>query len=180
MIEEENIINSVRSWVESFVIEYNLCPFAKRELFNNQIRFAITKADTEEKLLFALQAELEKLAQKLSIETTLLIHPYVLQKFYDYNEFLSVAEGLLTKLKLEGIYQIASFHPDYQFDGTNPDDAENFTNRSPYQMLHILREHSLKCAIDNYSDVENIPERNIKLMNSLGETKLKMIMQKFF
>ncbi len=179
MMDKESIINSVRHWVESFVIGYNLCPFAKRELLNNRVRFVVSEAETEEKLLSALQAELEKLTQDSYIETTLLIHPNVLQNFYDYNEFLSVAERMLTEMELEGVYQIASFHPNYQFDGTSTDDAENYTNRSPFQMLHLLRESSLERAIENYVDVEKIPDRNIKLMNNLGEAKLEALMQAF-
>lgn len=173
---DERVVDSVRQWVESFVVELNLCPFAKRELVNNRIRFVVKNVETEELLLTELQTELELLNNDLSIETTLLIHPQILQNFYNYNQFLSFTDSLLVEMNLEGVYQIASFHPDYQFGGTDPDDVENYTNRSPYPMLHLLREDSLEKAIANYPDVDQIPTRNIELMNSLGSDKVKMIL----
>jgi hypothetical protein len=167
----------VRQWLESLVIGLNLCPFAGRELLNNRIRFAVTGATSEDELLQALQAELELLGVNSSIETTLLIHPKVLGDFADYNQFLDAADGMLRHLELEGVYQVASFHPDYQFGGTEPNDVENFTNRAPYPLLHILREESLERAIAEFPDVEKIPERNIKLMKSMGEEQLRRLWQ---
>ena len=164
---------SVRRWVKSFVVGLNLCPFARRELVNDRVRFTVTEATSEAQLLLALRAELEFLGANPSVETTLLIHPKVLQDFFEYNQFLNVADALLAQMKLEGVYQIASFHPDYQFGGTEPDDAGNYTNRSPYPVLHLLREESLERAIAHYPDVEKIPERNIALMNSMGKDKLE-------
>jgi hypothetical protein len=169
---DEEIVLSVRQWVNTFVMEMNLCPFAKYEMLNNRVRFATTRAITEEQLLMSLQDELELLNSDPSVETTLLIHSNVLQDFDDYNQFLSYADNLLVELGLEGTYQIASFHPDYQFGGTNPDDAENYTNRSPYPLLHLIREASLERAIVEYPDVDQIPIRNVALMNSLGHNKL--------
>ena len=177
LLRDSDIIGSVRRWVESFVVDMNLCPFAKRELIKNRVRFALTAAKTEEELLIALQAELELLDSDASIETTLLIHAKVLQDFYDYNQFLNYADKLLRQLDLEGVYQIASFHPDYQFGGTEPNDVENFTNRAPYPLLHILREESLERAIAEYPDVEKIPERNITLMKNMGEKQLRQVGQ---
>jgi hypothetical protein len=175
---QDNIITeSVRQWVESFVVELNLCPFVKRELVNNRVRLSTTNAVTEEQLLEVLQTELGLLNKDAAVETTLLIHPEVLQNFYDYNEFLSLADSLLIEMGLEGVYQIASFHPNYQFGGTDPEDVENYTNRSPYPMLHLLREDSLEKVIANYPDTDQIPTRNIKLMNSMGQDKLNEIMQ---
>jgi hypothetical protein len=130
-LEYSKIINPVRHWVETLVVGLNLCPFAKRELVQNRVRFAVTDAVTEEQLLLDLQAELELLNSGEVVETTLLIHPKVLQDFYNYNQFLSHADSLLMEMGLVGVYQIASFHPDYQFGGTEPDDVENYTNRSP-------------------------------------------------
>jgi hypothetical protein len=124
-----------------------------------------------------LQAELELLNTDPSVETTLLIHAKVLQDFYDFNDFLSIADSLLVDMELEGIYQIASFHPDYQFGGTQPSDAENYTNRAPYPVLHLLREESLERVIADYPDVDDIPERNIKLMNDLGPDKLQTLLK---
>ena len=168
---------AVRQWLESLVIKLNLCPFAGRELLNDRVRFAVTSATSEDELLNALQTELELLSADTSIETTLLIHPEVLGDFAAYNQFLDAADGLLRYLELEGIYQIASFHPDYQFGGTEPDDVENFTNRSPYPLLHLLREESLEHAIAEFPDAEKIPERNITLMKSMGEEQLRRLWQ---
>jgi hypothetical protein len=107
----------------------------------------------------------------------LLIHANVLRDFHDYNQFLGYADSLLVEMELEGIYQIASFHPDYQFDGTMPDDAENYTNRSPYPMLHLIREASLERVIADYPEVDQIPTRNIALMNELGPDKLQALLR---
>lgn len=174
---DEEIIQSVRQWVETFVVGMNLCPFAKRELVKNRVRFVTTAATTAEQLLQVLQTELELLNADPSVETTLLIHPAVLQDFYDFNDFLGCADSLLVDMELEGIYQVASFHPDYQFGGTRPGDAENYTNRAPYPVLHLLREESLERVIADYPDVDDIPERNIALMNRLGQDKLEALLK---
>ena len=166
--------------MNSMVVDMNLCPFAKRELVKNRVRFSVTKAVTEEQLLIALQTEMEWMNREPMVETTLLIHPEVLQKFYDYNQFLDIADSLLVEMKLEGIYQIASFHPDYQFGGAGPDDAENYTNRSPFPILHLIREESLERVIADYPDVDEIPARNIELMNSFGHKKLQAVLQACF
>ncbi|MBU1436285.1 MAG: DUF1415 domain-containing protein, partial [Gammaproteobacteria bacterium] len=176
----EETVLSIRQWVQTFVIEMNLCPFAKYEMLNNRVRFATTRAITEEQLLMSLQDELELLNSDPAIETTLLIHSHVLQDFYAYNQFLSDADRLLVEMGLEGTYQIASFHPDYQFGGTNPDDAENFTNRSPYPLLHLIREASLERAIEVYPEVDQVPVRNVALMNSLGHNKLQELFESLF
>lgn len=174
---ETEIINATRQWVEDVVVGYNLCPFAKRELVRNRVRFVVSEAETEDELLQALHSELQRLEDEPEIETTLLIHPGVLQDFGLYNEFLDAADGLLAYLEMEGVYQIASFHPDYQFEGTEPGAAENYTNRSPFPMLHLLREASLEAAIDSYPDVDGIPQRNIELMNDLGTEKMRSILR---
>lgn len=173
----DKVIRSVQNWVESFVVDLSLCPFAKGVLAENRVRFVVTGAATEEKLLTALQVELELLNRDLSIETTLLIHPSVLQDFYDYNQFLDSADQLLLQMNLEGVYQVASFHPDYQFDSTDPDDVENYTNRSPYPVLHLLREASLERALVEFPDADQIPARNIALMKSLGQDRLDVLTQ---
>ena len=162
------------------MIGLNLCPFAKRELLQNRVRFSVTEATTEEQLLVDLQAELELLNSDEAVETTLLIHPEVLQNFYDYNQFLNYADNLLVQMELEGVYQIASFHPDYQFSGTGPDDVENYTNRSPYPMLHLIREESLEQAIANYPDPDQIPVRNVELLKSMGREKMQVLLQACF
>jgi hypothetical protein len=179
-LEDHTIINSVRHWLKSFVIEQNLCPFAKRELVNESVRFVVTPASNEQELLLALHNELQLLSDDASVETTLVIHPRVLQSFLAYNEFLGASDELLVGLDLEGTYQIASFHPDYQFEGTQPDDAENYSNRSPYPLLHILREESVERAISEHPDIDQIPTRNIVLLNSLGKDKLRAMWQACF
>ena len=162
------------------MVGLNLCPFAKRELVNNRIRFTVTEADTEEKLLMDIQDELELLNRDESIETTLLIHPNVLQDFYDYNQFLNHVDGFLEQMELSGVYQVATFHPDYQFGGTDPDDVENYTNRSPYPMLHLIREESLEQAVASYPDPDQIPERNIELLKSMGRDKMQALLKACF
>ena len=174
---ETEVISATRKWVEDVVVGYNLCPFAKRELVRNRLRFVVSEAETEDELLQALHSELQRLEDEPEIETSLLIHPGVLQDFGPYNEFLDAADGLLAYLDMEGVYQIASFHPDYRFAGTEPDAAENYTNRSPFPMLHLLREASLEAAIDSYPDVDGIPQRNIELMNELGSEKMRSILR---
>ena len=172
--EIEQMTAAVRRWVETFVVELNLCPFAKKELLANKVRFYVTPADNEEALLLALQAELDRLDQEPEIETTVLILPHLLHDFLDYNQFLDLADALIDQMGLDGVYQIASFHPDYQYAGTQPADAENYINRSPYPLLHILREDSVGKAIASYPDVAQIPVRNIALMNEMGIEKLEL------
>ncbi len=176
-VNDEKIILAVQQWVDTFVVGMNLCPFAKRELVKNRVRFIATTSTTQEQLLLVLQAELELLNADPCVETTLLIHAHVLQDFYDFNDFLDDADRLLVEMALEGIYQIASFHPNYQFGGTDPDDAENYTNRSPYPVLHLIREASLERVIADYPNVDDIPERNIALMNQLGPNKLQALLK---
>ena len=175
-LKNEDTIAVVERWVGEMVVGLNLCPFAKREWVQQRIRFVTTDAQTPERLLDVLQAELARLDHDRSVETTVLIHPRVLTDFFDYNEFLGAADELLVQTQHEGIYQIASFHPHYQFAGTDVDDAENFTNRSPYPLLHLLREDSLSQAIVNYPDASEIPTRNIALMNQMGRAQLEALL----
>ena len=170
-------IEATRQWLNRVVVDLNLCPFARRELTNAKVRFGLSDATTEEQLLRVLSDELELLSRQADIETTLLIHPHVLGDFYDFNDFLHAANGLIVDQGFEGIFQLASFHPRYQFAGVDENDASNYTNRSPYPMLHILRESSLSKAIDAYPDVEAIPERNIQLMQEMGERALRDLLK---
>lgn len=173
----DNIIRSTRNWVESIVVDLNLCPFARKALLDNRVRFTVAGAVTEEQLLDELQVELNLLDHDPSIETTLLIHPGVLREFDRYNQFLESADRLLVILQLEGVYQIASFHPDYRFAGTGPDDLGNYTNRSPYPLLHLLREESVERALAGFTGADQVPLRNIALMESLGQEKLTALVQ---
>ena len=167
------IINSVRIWVESLVITEGLCPFAHKELEQDRVRFSVTSSSSEEALLRALTEEMERLLDDPAVETTLLIHPQVLQGFDDYNQFLDLADALLEEQGLEGVFQIASFHPDYQFAGTESEDAENYSNRSPYPLLHLLREESIEQAVASFEGIEAVPERNIRHLEKIGASELQ-------
>ena len=177
MPDNNQVMAAVRQWVDTVVVGLNLCPFAKRELDKERARFVVSDATKEHDLLVDLEAELELLEKDASIETTLLVHPRVLETFSEYNQFLNLAEGLLQQMQLDGVYQIASFHPDYQFGGTEPDDAENYTNRSPYPVLHLLREESLDRVLESTEYAEQIPIRNVRLMNSMGPAELSALLK---
>lgn len=166
----EAVVAATRHWLETAVIGLNLCPFARAVYVREQIRYVVSAASTPEALLADLIAELRTLtvAEPEKIETTLLIHPDVLTDFPDYNEFLGVAEATVADLGLEGVIQIASFHPRYQFAGTAEDDVENYTNRSPYPLLHLLREASVERAVAAFPDAAEIYEKNIATMRTLG------------
>lgn len=176
-MQEQELIDAVRRWLKSMVVDLQLCPFARHELQRGRVRFAVSVASSPPLLLQAMRNELALLEADPSIETTLLIHSEVLQDFADYNQFLQEADGLLVELGLEGVYQVASFHPHYRFAGTAADDAANYTNRSPYPLLHLLREASLERVIAETVDVDRIPLRNIALMNQLGTEKLRSLLQ---
>jgi len=166
-----------RLWIERIVIGLNLCPFAGRVFRDDTIRFTISDAASAEGLLDDLSGELRRLiAEPIeSIETAILIHPHVLQDFLDYNDFLARADERLAELALVGVVQIASFHPQYRFAGTKPDSIENFTNRSPYPMLHLLREESISKVADDPEFLAGIPTRNIAALRKLGMRKLKQL-----
>jgi hypothetical protein len=164
------VIADTRLWLERAVIGLNLCPFARAEYVRNRIAFRVTEAMTPEALLTELEVALRELmaVEPSKIETTLLIHPRVLQHFLDYNEFLGEADALLSRMDLEGVVQIASFHPRYQFAGEDPGDMSHFTNRSPFPMLHLLREASIERAVGNGEDAATIVARNLKTVRGLG------------
>ena len=170
------IIRTTRQWVENIVIGLNLCPFAKRELVSNRLHLCVSDAATEEQLLIDLHQALLNIASDDAIETTLLIHPGVLNDFHDYNQFLDAADALLQNMNLEGIYQIASFHPAYQFADTDQNDITNYTNRSPYPMLHLLSEQSLANAIASHPNPGDIPVQNQAMLTRLGLEKLKALL----
>ncbi|MDB5728217.1 MAG: hypothetical protein JWQ00_1422 [Noviherbaspirillum sp.] len=167
---DSEIIEATKTWLEKAVIGLNLCPFAKAVHIKNQIRYTVTAARTTEELRADLSRELQLLAaaDPDSIDTALLIHPHVLTDFLDYNDFLDTADELVEQLGLEGHIQVASFHPDYQFADSGPDDIENHTNRSPYPMLHLLRETSVERAVAAFPDAGEIFEKNMETMRKLG------------
>ncbi|NCT70656.1 MAG: DUF1415 domain-containing protein [Xanthomonadaceae bacterium] len=163
-------LDATRRWVERAVIGLNLCPFAKAVYVKQQVRFVLSDASTPEALLEELAEELVLLrdTDPEQVDTTLIVHPDVLTDFLDYNDFLDNADAAVEALDLQGEIQVASFHPDYQFAGTAPDDISNYTNRSPYPTLHLLREASIDRAVDAFPDPEVIVERNVKTLDALG------------
>ena len=164
------IVAATQAWLEKAVIGLNLCPFAKAVHVKNQIRYVVSAARSVDALLSDLEAELQTLhaADPADIDTTLLIHPDVLQDFLDYNDFLETADEVIEELELDGEIQIASFHPHYQFAGTGANDIENYTNRSPYPILHLLREASIERAVDAFPQAETIFEKNMETLRELG------------
>ena len=170
VIDPAQVEAGVRRWLERAVIGLNLCPFAKAVYVKQQVRIVISDASTERALLEELGEELALLRDTPAdeIDTTLLVHPQVLGDFLDYNDFLGDADALVEAMDLDGVLQVASFHPQYQFAGSEPDDADNLTNRAPYPILHLLREASIDRAVAAYPDPDAIIERNIATVRELG------------
>ncbi len=168
---EDFAINHTRAWVNRAVIGLNLCPFAKAPQVKGQVRYVASRATDPAGLLADLVRELERLAESPAdkIETTLLIHPQVLGDFAEYNDFIEIAEDTVAELGLEGVLQVASFHPQFQFEGTGPDDVTNATNRSPYPTLHLIREDSIDRAVEAFPEAEAIYEVNMATMEQLGD-----------
>ena len=169
-LSTDAVISDTRAWLEKAVIGLNLCPFAKGVYIKNQVRFVVSEATNLDQLLDDLDREILLLAEAdpCEIDTTLLIHPKVLTDFLDFNDFLDVADGVVAEHGLEGTLQVASFHPDYQFADTECDDISNYTNRSPYPILHLLREDSLDRAVAAFPEAAEIFEKNIQTMRQLG------------
>ncbi len=173
-MDHQTVIDATRCWISSMVIGLNLCPFAQRVFDGDQIRYVVSEAQDEPALLHDLANELNTLVAMPieTTETTLLIHPFAFADFLDYNDFLGVAEQLVADLGLEGVIQIASFHPQYQFGDSAADAVENYTNRSPYPMLHLLREESIDAIAEDEEKLLEIPERNIASLRALGLAKI--------
>jgi uncharacterized protein len=167
---DEEVIDATRRWVDRAVIGLNLCPFAGAAQASNGIHYEVSDAASADDLVADLERELLALVavDAADRETTLLIHPRMLKDFLEYNDFLDVADALLEALDLEGVIQIASFHPDYQFAESEPDAIENFTNRSPYPTLHLLREASIERAVDSIEDTSAIFEKNVQTLRRIG------------
>ncbi|MBL8385821.1 MAG: DUF1415 domain-containing protein [Burkholderiales bacterium] len=168
--EHAPVVADTVRWLERAVIGLNLCPFAKAVHVKQQIRYVVSDARTPAALLADLRRELERLADAdpEAIDTTLLIHPHVLTDFLDYNDFLDDVDAAVEDLELDGTLQVASFHPDYRFEGTAPDDITNHTNRSPYPTLHLLREESVARAVEAFPEAERIYETNMETLRRLG------------
>jgi hypothetical protein len=167
----ERVIAATRDWLERAVIGLGLCPFAEHAHVRDRIRYRVSAQESAAGVLADLAEELRYLhaADPALYETTLLIHPHALNDFDDYNQFLDDADAAVVALGLEGELQIASFHPDYRFEGSEPDDVRNCTNRSPHPMLHLLREASVTRAVETFPGVHEIGERNIATLSALGE-----------
>jgi len=169
-MDDESVIAATRVWLEKAVIGLNLCPFAKAVYVKNQVRIVVSSAKHLDGLLEDLDRELDFLAAASpeEIDTTLLIHPTLLPDFLDFNDFLQLVEAAVEEHELEGVIQVASFHPQFQFEGTEPDDMGNFTNRAPFPILHLLREASIERAVAAFPEAETIFERNIETLEKLG------------
>ena len=170
LIEKQHIVDATRRWLEKAVIGLGLCPFAESVYRRDSVRFQVSEHRTAVGLVDELRAELMHLhdSDARQCETTLLIHPWVLNDFMEFNDFLQICDELVGELDLEGEIQVASFHPQYQFAGTRPNDIENYTNRSPYPTLHLLREASVARALEGVPDPDAIYENNIEHMRELG------------
>jgi len=173
----EEIIASTQTWLERAVIGLNLCPFAKSVFVKKQVRYALTAASTPDELLAELEHELTLMVETdpAKLDTTLLIHPLAMTEFLDFHFFLGEVDALIRNLGFEGVFQIASLHPQYEFAGSEPDDIANYTNRSPYPTLHLLRESSIDRAVAAFPDAEAIFERNIETMERLGHEGWKKL-----
>ena len=167
---EEQVLAATKQWLEKAVIGLNLCPFAKAVYVKNQVRLVVSKARHADDLLEELDRELDLLVATPAeeIDTTLLIHPGLFDDFLDFNDFLEIAEGVVDEHGLEGVVQLASFHPKFQFDGTEPDDIGNYTNRAPFAILHLLREESVDKAVEAFPQAEAIFEENLRTLEKLG------------
>ena len=163
-------IAETRAWVRRAVIGLNLCPFARAVDVKEQIRYVFSDATDAETLLATLVVELQRLADTDAelVDTTMVIHPRVFADFEDFNDFLELADAAVEDLDLDGVLQVASFHPQFQFADTEPDDITNATNRSPYPTLHLLREESVDRAVAAFPEAEAIFERNMATLEKLG------------
>ncbi|SMY34050.1 DUF1415 domain-containing protein [Photobacterium andalusiense] len=171
------IEQQVKQWLEDVVIGLNLCPFAAKPNRNKQIKIFVSKDNNENDLLETIYMQFKELDETPAetLETILVVAPFLFEEFDDYNQFLDLVEGLVVQLGKSGTYQIASFHPDYCFYGAEPDDAENLTNRSPYPVFHLIREESMAKVIKHYPNPEAIPDRNIECVENLTPEQMRKL-----
>ena len=178
MPESDTLIaKQTLDWVRSFIIKYNICPFAKGPINKGTLRIVVSDTSKKAQALEDLMTEIQFLDNNPEIETTLLVFANSFKMFFAYLDFVDLGERLLQEQDYEGIYQLATFHPDYYFADTDPEDVANYTNRSPYPMLHLLREDQVEKAISAYGDTEIIPQRNIATLHELGLEKIKKILE---
>ncbi len=176
MTSDEQIIEHTENWLRSFIIKLNICPFAKREVERGTLRIQVIHTPKQQQAMEELVMEMIFLDKNDSVETTLLIFPTLFKDFFNYLDFVEMAELLTREQGYEGIYQLATFHPDYCFADAEVNDVANYTNRSPYPMLHILREERLEKAIAYYGDTESIPANNITKLRELGLKKIEALL----
>ncbi|TBR42128.1 DUF1415 domain-containing protein [Marinomonas agarivorans] len=180
MLSDTTITKQVQKWVNDFIVDLNVCPFAKHEIIKNAVKVIVVRPKKVESALTTLMQEVDWLDQHPETETTLIVFPTLFNRFDRYLDYIDLAEDLMTDQGCEGIYQIATFHPDYCFSGVEQNDVSNYTNRSPYPIVHLLRESSIEKAIQFYEknnmSTEDIPTKNIALMVSLGEEKIQAIL----
>lgn len=172
-----DFIEQTKKWLVSFVIALNLCPFAKREFDQDRIRYSVIESTDQAFCLHSVFQEVLAMDEDSNIETTLIIFAKHLSLFDDYLDFFHLAEELIYTQEYEGVYQLASFHPDYQFENSDKNDPSNFTNRSPYPIIHIIREKSIEQALKTFPTPEQIPSRNIALLKKLGSDKIKSMIK---
>ena len=170
---EQTAIQQTKNWVEEIVIGLNLCPFAAQPFREQRIEYTVVSGDATEQHLQQLADSFTLLDNSPELETSLLIYTEAYQTFDDYLDWLDYANHLLDDLNYTGSYQIASFHPDYRFAGSEKNDASNFSNRSPWPMLHLIREKNLEAAIASYPDIEQVPKNNIKKLQEIGFTEMQ-------
>ncbi|WJG27436.1 DUF1415 family protein [Vibrio furnissii] len=176
------IAASVNQWLDDVVIGLNLCPFAAKPQRNQQIKIYVSNATREEELLQDILDQLLELDTKApqELETTLVVVPDMLHDFTDYNFFIDWVEALIRQQDWEGVFQVATFHPNYYFAGTEPDDAENLTNRAPYPIFHLIREESMEKVLKHYPNPEAIPDTNIQRVSSLSDTERQALFPYLF
>ena len=175
MPERQTLIDNTKKWIQDVVIGCNFCPFAAKEVKQGTVRYHVEEDDDLNACLQVFLNECELLDTNPEIETTIIILPIGFDEFEDYLDLVECAEEILEENGYEGTYQVATFHPNYCFEGEEADDASNFTNRSPYPMLHILREESVERALERYPDAEGIPQRNIDFARTKGSAYMKML-----
>lgn len=181
LLSDELITQQTLKWVNSFIVELNICPFAKREIDKQTVKVCVVRSKKTQIALEELMSEISWLDEHPETETTLVVFPTLFRDFYQYLDFVDLAENLMFEQGCNGIYQLATFHPDYCFSGVEQEDVSNYTNRSPYPMVHLLREASVDKAVEFYNNqdskgTEHIPVKNIELMEKMGQEKVQKIL----
>ena len=174
--DDLRIIAQTKKWLQSVVVAHNYCPFAKREIDKGSVRYQVQHESGFNNLLETIIKECIWLDQYAETETTLIVLASGFENFNSFLDLITIAEDLLVKQGYEGVYQLASFHPDYCFQGAEENDPANYTNRSPFPMLHLIREASIQIALENYPSPEDIPERNIEYARKQGLEKMKSLL----